>query len=178
MLGLLHFLDFIKPVFGVVIDGNVPSIVLAGLLFSLVLQKLKTYPRRFLITATMIGIVALMLGFVLRNWFIISKIQGTPSWAMVCNGISVLLFVVLFILIDLKKKTNWTGLFKMAGQNSLTTYLAPDILYYSIWLSGVPVLFYKNSEHSLLVIVGSLFWSAAMVLFANVLTRWGIRLKL
>jgi len=178
MLGLLHFLDFIKPVFGVIIDGNVPSIVLAGLFFSLVLQRLKTNPRRFLLTATIIGIGALLLGFVLRNWFIISKIQGTPSWAMICNGISVLLFVLLFILIDIEGKVKWTGIFKMAGQNSLTTYLAPDVFYYSIWLSGVPILFYKNSEYSLIIIIGSLVWSAVMVLFANVLTRWGIRLKL
>ena len=39
MLGLTGFLNVLKPVFGVIIDGNVPSIVLAGLFFSLLLRK-------------------------------------------------------------------------------------------------------------------------------------------
>ena len=39
-LRMLGFLDFTKPVFGVIIDGNTPSIVMAGLFFSLVFRKL------------------------------------------------------------------------------------------------------------------------------------------
>lgn len=178
MLGKLDFLDFAKPVFGVIIDGNVPSIVMAGLFFSLLLRRLKTDPRRFVYAATAFGVAALVMGFVLRNWFIISKIQGTPSWAMICNGISILLFVLLYILMDIKGIVGWSGLFKMAGRNSLTTYLAPNIVYYAIWLGGLPVLVYKLSEHSGVIILGSLVWSAAMILLANSLAKRGIRLKL
>ena len=38
-LRLLSFLHFLMPVFGIIIDGNTPSIVLAGLFFSLILRK-------------------------------------------------------------------------------------------------------------------------------------------
>lgn len=178
MLGFTDSLSFLKPVFGVIIDGNVPSIVLAGLFFSILLRKLKGDTRKFVLLAGLLGIVTLVAGFVLRNWFIISKIVGTPSWAMVCNGISISLFVILFIVIDVWGKSRWTGLFKMAGQNSLTTYLAPNIIYYSIWMSGFPILLYKHSEFSLVVIAGSLVWSLVMVLFTGLLARIGIRLKL
>lgn len=177
-LQLLDFLNPVKSVFGVIIGGNVPSIVVAGLFFSLLLRKLKNNYHRFVIVATVIGFIALIVGFVLRHWFIVSKIMGTPSWAMLCNGISILVFVVLFMLIDILGKKKWANIFKPAGQNSLTTYLAPNILYYVIWFSGVPVLFYKQSEYSLIVILGSIVWALLMIGFAALLSKIGIRLKL
>lgn len=178
-LQLLNFLNFARPVFGVIISGNTPSIVLAGLFFSLILRKTGFSDlKKFITVGFVIGALALVSGFVLRNWFIISKIKGTPSWAMMCNGISILLFVFLFILIDVLGKKKWSNLFKPVGQNSLTTYLAPDILYHFIWMFGIPVLFYKHSEFPLAVAGGSLVWAFAMIGFAALLSKIGIRLKL
>ncbi len=119
-LHLLGFLNFARPVFGVLISGNTPSIVLAGLFFSLILRKTGfSNLNKFLGFGFGLALIALLAGFVLRNWFIISKINGTPSWAMICNGISVAVFMVLFILIDLLGKKNWSSVFRPAGQNSL-----------------------------------------------------------
>lgn len=178
-LNLLEFLNSVKPVFGVLLGGNTPSIVLAGLFFSVLIRRIGfTDYRKLIKTSFIIGVVLLIAGFILRQWFIISKIQGTPSWAMICNGISVLVFVVLYIVIDLFKFTKWTDVFKPAGQNSLTTYLAPDILYYSMWLSGMPILIYKQSEFAGVVILGSILWALAMIGFAALLARIGIRLRL
>lgn len=178
-LHFLNFLSFARPVFGVIISGNTPSIVFAGLFFSLILRKTGFADlKKFITVGFVFGVLALVSGFVLRNWFIISKIKGTPSWAMICNGISILLFVVLFILIDVLGKKKWSNLFKPAGQNSLTTYLAPDILYYFIWMSGIPVLFYKHSEYAIVVAGGSIVWAFAMIGFAALLSKIGIRLKL
>ncbi len=178
-LELLSFLDFIKPAFGVILEGSVPSIVLAGLFFSLVLRMngQKDY-KKFIAIGSILGILTLLSSFVLRNWFIISKIKGTPSWSMICSGISILLFIMLFILIDVKGWRKWANIFKPAGQNSLTTYLAPDILYYLIWMTGIPVLFYKQSGYSLIVVLGSVAWAFAMIGFATLLSKIGIRLKL
>ncbi len=177
-LGLIDFLNPVRPVFGVLINGNVPSIVMAGLLFSLLLRRLKNDYRRFVIIGTLLGVACIVLAYILRNWFIISKIMGTPSWAMLCNGISIIVFIVLFVLTDILGKKNWVNVFKPAGQNSLTTYLAPDILYYSIWLSGFSVLFYKQSEHTIVIIAGSVVWALLMIGLATLLSRLGIRLKL
>ncbi len=178
-LGLLSFLDFIRPVFGVVISGNTPLLVISGLFFSLVLRKTGfESPRNFLATGTLLGILVLAAGFFLRNWFIISKIKATPSWGLICTGISILLFVLLFIVLDVWKVTGWSKVFKPAGQNSLTTYLAPDIIYYSVWMTGFPLFFYKYLENSLLVVAGSIIWAFAMIGFAALLSKIGIRLKL
>lgn len=177
-LNMLDFLNPVKPVFGVIINGNVPSIVMAGLFFSLLLRRFKNDYHRFVILGTGLGFLCILVGSVLRNWFVISKILGTPSWAMLCNGISILVFIILFIFIDIRRKKNWANVFKPAGQNSLTTYLAPNILYYTIWLTGIPVLFYKQSEHAIVIILGSIGWAFLMIGFAAILSKIGIRLKL
>jgi predicted acyltransferase len=178
-LGLTNSLDAIKPIFGVLISGNVPSIVLTGLVFSLLLRNLeKKDIKKFIVAGVFLGVVILVSGFVLRNWFIISKIQGTPSWAMICNGISILVFMVLYFVIDVLGLKNWSAIFKPAGQNSLTTYLAPSVLYYIIWLFSIPVLVYKQSEFQWVVVSGSIVWAFAMIGFAALLSKIGIRLKL
>jgi len=178
-LNMLDFLNPIKPVFGVILSGNVPSIVMTGLLFSLILRNLEKQDiKKFIVAGVVFGVLVLGSGFILRNWFIISKIQGTPSWAMICNGISILVFMMLYIVIDVLGRNRWAAVFKPAGQNSLTTYLAPDILYHLIWMSSIPVLFYKQSEFEWVVVLGSVVWAFAMIGFATLLSKIGIRLKL
>jgi heparan-alpha-glucosaminide N-acetyltransferase len=181
ILAQTSYLDFLNPVqqlFGVILDGNVPSIVLSGLLIGTLLKKYKTNYKQFLSFVIPIGLACLGLAFVLWNWFIISKIIGTPTWAMLCNGISILLFAVLLYVIDIKKWEKWSIPFLPAGQNSLTTYLAPDILYFLIWGLNLNILFYKQEENSWLAVSGSLIWAFAMIGFAALLSRISIRLKL
>jgi hypothetical protein len=177
-LGMLGFLNFMKPVFGVIIGGNVPMVVLAGLVVSLFLKQSTFKPRKTAIIIVIVGVLSLAVGFFLRNWFIISKIQGTPSWGMICNGISIMVFSILFLIIDIQGKNKWFAIFKPAGQNSLTTYLAPDILYFAIWGLSLPLFFYKQETSQLLAVCGSLVWAFAMIGFAALLSKINIRLKL
>jgi predicted acyltransferase len=178
-LNMLDFLNPIKPVFGVILSGNVPSIVMTGLVFSLIMRNLEKQDiTKFIIAGVVFGVVVFGSGFILRNWFIISKIKGTPSWVMICNGTSILVFMLLYIVTDVLGRKKWAAVFKPAGQNSLTTYLAPDILYHLIWMASIPVLFYKQSELQWVVVSGSIVWAFAMIGFAALLSKIGIRLKL
>lgn len=176
--GMTSFLDFLKPVFSVIISGNTPSIVLAGLVAGIFLKESPMPVERKVWVYLILGAVALLSGYILRNWFIISKIYGTPSWAMICNGISLWVFALLLFTVDLKGQSRWANWFKIAGQNSLTTYLAPDILYYSIWMLSLPVFFYKQDTSQLLAVMGSVVWAFAMIGFANLLSKIHIHLKL
>lgn len=175
---LLSFLDVLKPYLGVLIDGNTPSIVLFGLIVGTILLQHRNDYAKLLKILLPLGVVALSFGFFLRNWFIISKIIGTPTWAMICNGISILVFCLLFYIMDVKGHTKWANVFKPAGQNSLTTYLAPDMVYYTIWGLGLHILIYKQPDNVFLAVGGSLCWAFAMILFAHYLSKIHIRLKL
>jgi predicted acyltransferase len=182
ILSQLNLLDFLKPVkflFGVIIDGNVPFIVLSGMLTTLILKKLSEGDyKRIIVTIVTIGVLSLAGGFILRKWFIISKILATPSWGMICNGISLILFALLYWIVDVKKKSKWAFFLKPAGENSLTTYLAPDIIYFLIWITGAPILIYKQSGIPLVVIAGSIVWALAMVGLTALLVRLNIKLRL
>ncbi|TAL59575.1 MAG: DUF5009 domain-containing protein [Bacteroidetes bacterium] len=178
-LGLLNVLNPVKPILGVVIEGNVPLIVISGMLTALVLKKYSiSDSRKLIVTIVTIGILSIFAGFILRKWFIISKIQATPSWGLICNGISMILFGLLYWIIDVKKHIRWTFFLKPAGENSLTTYLAPDILYYLIWSTGIPILIYKQSGIPFVVITGSVIWALLMVGLTKILVQFNIKLKL
>jgi predicted acyltransferase len=178
-LGVLNFLNPVKFLFGVIIDGNVPFIVLSGVLTTLVLKKLPSEDhKRIIVTIVTIGLLTLAGGFILRKWFIISKILATPSWGMICNGISLLLFALLYWVMDVKNHIKWAFFLKPAGENSLTTYIAPALLYHLIWITGLPLLIYKQSGIPLVVIAGSIIWSLAMVGLTALLVRFNIKLKL
>ena len=177
-LGLLNFLDFINPILGVIINGNVPSIVLAGLVVSLIFKQRSLSPMKKGGFVLLLALFSLAVGFFLRKWFIISKLNGTPSWAMICNGISMFIFVLLYFVVDIKGRVKWATVFKVAGQNSLTTYLAPYVIYYLIWGMGLPLFFYKQDTSQLLAVGGSIIWTLAMVGFAALLSKIKIRLKL
>jgi predicted acyltransferase len=177
-LGMLGFLNFMRPIFGVILDGNVPMIVLAGLVVSLFLKQSSFERSKIVGIIAAFGVILLVVGFFLRNWFIISKIYGTPSWGMICNGISMIVFAFLFWIMDIQGKTKWAAVFKPAGQNSLTTYLAPDILYFAIWGLSLPLFFYKQESSHLLAVCGSLVWALAMVGFTALLAKINIGLKL
>jgi len=178
LLGLTDFLEVIKPVFGVIINGDTPSVVLSGLVISIILKKSELGPVKKVGIIILIGIFSLLVGFFLRHWFIISKIQGTPSWTMICNGISMIVFSLLYFIMDIHKKVKWAAIFKPAGQNSLTTYLAPDIIYYVVWGLSLPLFFYKQDVSQWLAVLGSVGWALAMVGFAALLAKINIRLKL
>jgi predicted acyltransferase len=178
-LKLLEFLNPVKPVLGIIISGNNPLIVLTGLIAGLIIKNFpaKEYKKIILIFISL-GVIYLIFGFFLRRWFIISKIQATPSWGMICSGISMIVFILLYWIADIKKKIRWAEFLRPAGENSLTTYLAPDILYYLIWSTGIPILFYKQSHEPLIVIVGSLVWAILMVGLTALLARFKIKLKI
>jgi heparan-alpha-glucosaminide N-acetyltransferase len=178
-LKLLEFLNPVKLLLGVIIDGNVPFIVLTGLTAGLILRKTtQSGHKMVMLNLFGFGAICLVSGFILRHWFILSKIQATPSWGLVCCGISFFVFALIYLVTDVWKKKDWASFFKPAGQNSLTTYLAPDILYYLIWMTGLPVLFYKQSEYPLVVVTGSIVWAILMVWLTALLKRLGISLKL
>ena len=179
-LHLLDFLDAIKPVFGVIINGNAPFIVLSGMFITLILKKYSAENSgRTVLIISSLGIMSIIAGFIFRNWFIISKIQSTPSWGLICTGISMILFALFYWLIDIKKHIKWGLFLKPAGANSLTVYLVPDMFYYIIWQFSLPLLFYKDSDLPIVVIAGSLVWALFMgAALPVLLEKLNFRLKL
>jgi len=113
--------------------GAFQAFAFAGIAASLLLdrftdtQKHKSLPL-FYFGA---GILLVIAGLVLRNYFIISKIQATPTWVFLCNGISFVCLALIYWVVDLRGKANWFKLIGPAGTSTLTCYLIPYV-YYSL----------------------------------------------
>jgi predicted acyltransferase len=173
------FLDPFKPIFGIIINGNVPFIILSGLAGGLIIKKIPFKGlNKSLIVFSGLGIIYLIAGFILRKWFIISKIQATPSWALICTGISFIVFIILYWMTDVKSRIRWASFLQPAAENSLTTYLAPELLFYLIISSGMPLLFFKLSNEPIITITGALVWAFLMVGLTAVLVRFKIKLRI
>lgn len=178
-LDLLTYLDPVKPVFGVIIDGYVPMIVISGTLTIMILKKF-TSPTtgKAIVTIVTIGAVSVIAGLLLRNLLTILKISGMPGWGLICIGISTILFSMLYWIIDIKKLSALTYFIQPAGENSLMTFLVAAILYSLISISGLPVLLYKQSSYLFISVAGSIIWTVVVLWLINLLTRFNIRLKI
>lgn len=176
--GIDQWATSLRPILGIVIQGNTPMIVLTGLVTGTYLMRSAHDRKRKMWTMVVAGAVSIAVGFVLRNWFIISKILATPSWGLICNGISLLLLAFVFYRTDICGRTRYTSLLASTGRNSMTTYLAPNVLYSLIWLLPFRLLVYKQPDSALLAICGSAAWAVAMAYFSKLLIRLHIKLKL
>ena len=178
-LNLLNSINIVKPIFGVIIEGSVPIFVLSGVFTTLLLEKYSknNFPK-FIISLVTIGVISILAGIVLRNLLIVAKIQPTPGWVLICVGISMLLFSLIYWIIDIKKNIRWSFFLKQAGENSFTTYITASVLYCLISMTTIPILIYKQSGVPILVIGGSLIRALVSVGLASILARYNVRLKI
>lgn len=103
----------------------------------------------------------LAAGFASHPFWIISKIQATPSWFFFCTAAFFPSFGFFYWLTDIKGKTGWFDIIKPAGTATLTCYIIPYIwyamqqllgLHYPTALgSGIPGLM-KSAIFSLIIV--------------------------
>ena len=136
----------------------------------------REHPFKFIGTMIGLGVLMMILFFVSHPYWIISKIQATPTWLFVCNAISFFMVAFFYYLTDVKRKTDWFMIIKPAGKVTLTCYIIPYFWYavqrllefhYPAFLcAGVPGL------------CRSLLFSLVVVWIAGALMKVNVRLKI
>lgn len=178
-LNLLESLNPVRPYFGVFIDGYIPLIMLSGHLSGLVLKKFSaTEFRKELSVLGLMSMIMIITGFIFRNWLFTTGREGNPGITLICCGFTLLLFIPVFWIADIRKNDRWFSFLKPVGENAFTTYIFPNILYHLIWILGLPVLFYQSSGNVYIHIAGSVIWATIMVWLVSVLVRLNLRLKI
>jgi len=112
-------------------DGCYQAFTMFGLLVSLLLSQPenKVSVSKKIIYCVSAGLLLLIAGAVSHSWWIISKIQATPTWLFLCTGSAMLFYIFIYWLTDMKGKAGWFALIKPAGTSTLTCYLIPYFLY-------------------------------------------------
>ncbi|MDF9828940.1 DUF5009 domain-containing protein [Parabacteroides sp. PF5-6] len=150
---------------------------MAGVCASLIMQKYanKQSPKPFMIIMSCIGAVLLVAAIIAHQYWIISKLQGTPTWLFYCCAIFFPLFACIYWLTDVKGKSHWFTIIKPAGTITLTCYIIPYVWsiraiagphHPALLNSGIPGL------------ITSLIYSLIVIALAWLLMKMKIRLKI
>ena len=111
-------------------NGSEQSLIMAGVVISLIyMESKKNNKQNFLMLMLLIAIAMFAFGFITRPIGGISKIHATPAWVGICTGISIIVFALLILIIDINGKANLFNVIKPAGTSTLTCYLIPYFLY-------------------------------------------------
>ncbi len=157
--------------------GTIPAFTTAGLIASLLFQKIsKESISKALLTLMAFGLVNIAAGLLTRQIWGISKVPGTPSWLMVCTGIGFISFVILYFVVDIKKQSSWAKIIIPAGTATLTCYLIPYFTYPIRNLTGIELPDFLNN--GMIGLLSSLCFALLIVIFTGWLQKKGFSLKL
>lgn len=159
-------------------NGSMACIVFAGVVTSKIFLGTDTRPapKRALTFATGFAVLVLIAGWVCTPLGI-SKIRATPTWSLYSIGASVLLFSLLYWVCDVKRRTSWALLVRLAGANTLLTYLLPDLWYFLFATMGVTYLDTHLSA-GWPGVLKTIVFTLLMLAVASGLTKAKLRLQL
>jgi predicted acyltransferase len=158
--------------------GASASIVMAGVVTSIIFLGKHRWQRLRQKMWLAFGFAAVTLA---AAWILaplgISKILATPTWCLASVGASVLCFMLLYWICDVRGKTRWAFFVKPAGENTLLTYLLPDIYAYLTAFVGFTYLdrYFQTGASGVL---DAVVFTFAILAVSAVLTRMRIRLQL
>jgi heparan-alpha-glucosaminide N-acetyltransferase len=157
--------------------GAFQGLSFAGIIASLLLDYFKNNEKQRILPAVYagVGLILLLAGWGLHSFFIISKVQATPTWVFICNAIAFGFLAVLFWIVDLKNKAHWFSIIKPAGTSTLTCYLIPYVYYnIAVYAFSLPV-FLKTGGIGLLK---SAVYAFIIVAITFLLGKLKIKLKI
>lgn len=177
-LNLLDFLSGIKSYFWLIDDGATPALAISGMLVSLYYRSFYKEGKqgRFWVILASLSAAGLLLGFITRPLWGIHKIGSSPSWVLICIGISMAAYGVLIWLVEIKNRKDWFTWIRPAGTSTLTCYLLPYLHYGLLSLSGwmLPLVF----RTGLPGLLKSLLYALVIILITGLLEKKNLRLKI
>jgi predicted acyltransferase len=159
-------------------DGSMPAFVMGGTLISMIYLHFRYSSKKQTMLAVflIIALSLLLIGFYTRPFWGISKIRATPSWVWICSAITILSFIIIYWIADMKNKAHWFNFIKPAGTNTLLCYLIPYFAYAIV--TALNVDFPEVMLTGITGLIKSLSFALLVVLIAGWLGKRGIQLKL
>lgn len=171
-----HVLHGWFPVIG---DGSAAALVMGGVVitevFGMMLGRDKTTQIWWFLGIT--GVTAIVSGLLIRPYTDgISKIHSTPSWVLICAGITILSFAVLIYVVDIKGKKDWFKFINPAGTSTLTCYLVPYLQYFVFKLCHVKYAWFINT--GAVGLLRSALTSLIIIWLVGLMEKRHLRLKI
>ena len=159
-------------------SGGLQAIAFGGIIVSLLVIKLKPEKNIIGFYSVLLGLgsISFGMGIFLRNYYIISKIQNTPSWILVSLSTAIILFGLIHWITDVKKYLSWYRFISIAGTSTLTCYLIPYFYYNITALSSLAIPTAYTT--GIIGLFKSALYSLMMILIAWIFTRMTLQIKI
>ena len=181
-LSMLSHAKLIPELFSFLPDairgGTLTGLTMGGVLTSLIFQRFRNRGDNGTMTFVLIAFAAMLivLSLITRPYWGLAKLGATPAWLFLCSAFTILAFMIIYWLADVKGKATWFAAIKPAGTDTLLCYLIPYFVY-----AATPVLGIHLPEIMLVGGIG-LLKSFLFALLCVVITKWlnriGVRLRL
>lgn len=161
-------------------SGGLSAFTMAGVITTVFYQRMTQngmMVRGLSILAAMVPVL-IGAGFLVRPWGGIAKLGVTPSWILICTGISIGCVAILGYVVDLKGNGDWYRLILPAGTITLTCYLLPDIHFAIIKLLGSKAQLPEAIRSGWIGVGKSFIFAFLIVLLTGVLEKKRIRLSI
>jgi predicted acyltransferase len=159
-------------------EGAMPAFTMGGVVTTMTVlhfrQRNKT--GKILLLLFALAMFLFIAGIYLRNFWGISKIRATPAWVLICSAITILVFIPVYWIVDVKGKSSWFKLIQPAGTNTLLCYLLPYFAYGLVVLTGLylPTVLLTGG----IGLLKSFVFALLIVIITGLLGKAGLRLKL
>ena len=159
-------------------SGGLQALAFGGIIVSLLLtqSRVNRNIEKLNITLFCFATLSLLSGFLLRNYFVLNKNLGTPTWIMISLSTAIFLFIFLHWLTDVKKILSWYKYIKIAGTATLTCYLIPYFVYSFRTITGI--VFPEVLRTGIIGLVKSILFSLIIISICWGLKKIKIQLKI
>ena len=181
-MGLLGHAGHVPELFSLIPDailgGTLTGLTMGGVLTSLIFLHFRNRGDNRTMTLVLSAFAAMLIvaSLITRPYWGLAKLGATPAWLFLCSAFTILAFISIYWLADVKGKATWFAAIKPAGTDTLLCYLIPYFVY-----AATPWLGIHLPEIMLVGGIG-LMKSFLFALLCVGITKWlngiGVRLRL
>ena len=161
-----------------ILGGTLPGLTMGGVLTAFLFRhfRKKNDNRTMTIVFVAFSAMLIILSIITRPYWKLAKLGATPAWLFLCSAFTLLAFLVVYWIADVKGKASWFRIVRPAGTDTLLCYLVPYFVY--------AILRAINFHWPDPIITGgvgllkSLLLALFCVFIAGRLNKAGVRLKL
>jgi predicted acyltransferase len=114
-----------------IVGGTLAGLTMGGVLISTIFKYFRQKKDNVNMTLVFLGFSLLMIvaSLITRPYWKLAKLGATPAWLYLCSAFTVLTFVAVYWIADVKGKAKWFNIIKPAGTDTLLCYLVPYFVY-------------------------------------------------
>ena len=123
--------SFINFIPNAILGGTLTGLTMGGVLTTLIFRHFRKKNDNVKMTLILLGFTGLLILFsvLTRPYWKLAKLGATPAWLFLCSAFTILAFIVVYWVSDVKRKAHWFNFIKPAGTDTLLCYLIPYFLY-------------------------------------------------